>query len=196
MRRQAVERPRRGQATEDEIRLWREATRDVRPLIETARVPEPPPAAPTAQPPASTAPSRSVSQLPAHVPAQPLPVVQGRGSVAGLDRRSAMRLRRGTLAVEARLDLHGMTQEEAHHALNGFLSAQIRAERRVVLVITGRGFSQSGREPGETGGILRRSLPRWLHEGANRERVLAYSPAQPRHGGNGAFYVLLRRRRD
>lgn len=197
MRRRGDERGRRTSATEDEIRLWREATRDVRPLIETAKaVPPAPPPAPASEPTATRPAQRTPARTPPHVPAQPLPVVQGRGAVAGLDRRSAMRLRRGTLPVEARLDLHGLTQDEAHHALNGFLATQTRADRRVVLVITGRGFSPGERGSGEGSGVLRRSLPRWLHEGANRERVLAYSPAQPRHGGAGAFYVLLRRRRE
>jgi DNA-nicking Smr family endonuclease len=54
-------------------------------------------------------------------------------------------------------------------------------------VVTGKGL--------ETGGTLRHMVPRWLNEEPNRARVLAYSPAQPRHGGSGALYVLLRRRR-
>ena len=80
-----------------------------------------------------------------------------------------------------------MTREQAHPALNQFLAASQAAGRRTVLVITGKGGSGSG--------ILKQAVPRWLHEGSNRDRVLAYLPARPQHGGEGALYVLLRRLR-
>jgi len=203
VRRLDADRGRRARVSEADAKLWREATRDVKPIRETPAEAAPPlPFAPVSpEPPpalaASAAPKALVRALPpVQIPVQPAAVPAGGSSVAGLDRGSAARLRRGTLPVEARLDLHGLTQEQAHHALNGFLARQFAAERRVVLVITGRGFSTRGQASAEGTGILRRSLPRWLHEGVNRERVLAWSPAQPRDGGSGAFYVLLRRRRD
>jgi DNA-nicking Smr family endonuclease len=102
----------------------------------------------------------------------------------GLDRRTAERLRRGELPIEARLDLHGLTQEEAHAALGRFLGRAHGAGQRCLLVITGKGA------------VLREAVPRWLAEGETRARILASSPAQPRHGGGGALYVLLRRIRD
>ncbi|HEX7970035.1 MAG TPA: Smr/MutS family protein, partial [Stellaceae bacterium] len=102
--------------------------------------------------------------------------------------RNAERLRRGELGIEARLDLHGMTQEEAHRALDDFLACAQHAGRRCVLVITGKGGA--GR-----GGILRSAVPRWLNEAPNRARLLAFAAAQPKHGGAGALYLLLRRRR-
>ncbi|HUH83193.1 MAG TPA: Smr/MutS family protein [Stellaceae bacterium] len=105
----------------------------------------------------------------------------------GIDRRSAQRLRRGDRPIEARLDLHGMTQEEAHRALAGFVARAWSGERRTLLVITGKG--------GARGGVLRAAVPRWLGEAPNAGRVLAIAPAQPKDGGAGAFYVLLRRRR-
>jgi DNA-nicking Smr family endonuclease len=113
--------------------------------------------------------------------------VAGRAA-AGLDRRSAEKLRRGELRLEARLDLHGMTQDEAHRALAAFLVRAQEAGKRCVLVITGKG-------DGERGGVLRAAVPRWLGEAPHRGRVLATAPAQPRDGGAGALYVLLRRRR-
>jgi DNA-nicking Smr family endonuclease len=113
--------------------------------------------------------------------------VAGRAA-SGLDRRSAEKLRRGELRLEARLDLHGMTQDEAHRALAGFLVRAQEAGKRCVLVITGKGS-------GERGGVLRAAVPRWLGEAPHRGRVLATAPAQPRDGGAGALYVLLRRRR-
>jgi DNA-nicking Smr family endonuclease len=110
------------------------------------------------------------------------------GAPAGLDRRTARRLRRGELPIEDWLDLHGRTQEEAHAALGRFLAAAEAAGRRCVLVITGKGAR------GEGGGVLRRMVPRWLNEPANRARVVALAPARPRDGGEGALYLLLRRR--
>jgi DNA-nicking Smr family endonuclease len=107
----------------------------------------------------------------------------------GLDRRTAERLRGGALPIEARLDLHGMTQAEAHRALDTFLARAVEAEKRCVLVITGKG----GRMAGD--GVLRAAVPRWLNEAPNRARLLAFAPAQPQHGGAGALYLLLRRRR-
>jgi DNA-nicking Smr family endonuclease len=104
---------------------------------------------------------------------------------AGLDKASAERLKRGRYPIEARLDLHGMTQEQAHRALNGFVSRSRAIGRRVVLVITGHGrFS---------GGILKAAVPRWLNEPGLRPHLLATASAQPRDGGTGALYLLLRK---
>jgi DNA-nicking Smr family endonuclease len=106
----------------------------------------------------------------------------------GLDRRTWLRLKRGQVAVEQTLDLHGRTQADAHGALGAFLATAQAAGGRCVLVVTGKGL--------ESGGTLRHMVPRWLNEGANRERIVAFCPAQARHGGAGALYVLLRRRRE
>jgi DNA-nicking Smr family endonuclease len=105
----------------------------------------------------------------------------------GLDRRTAERLRKGQIAVEARLDLHGHTQAEAHRALVGFVAGSAAAGRRCVLVITGKGTRGAG--------VLRASVPAWLNDPALRPKVLAFAPARPRDGGEGALYVLLRRAR-
>lgn len=117
-------------------------------------------------------------------PHGPAPHVSG----TGLDRRSAQRLKRGQMPIEAWLDLHGMTQAEAHCALHRFITASAQAGRRNLLVITGKGSSTEG-------GVLRAAVPHWLAEDENRARVLAFTQAQPRHGGAGALYLLLRRRR-
>jgi DNA-nicking Smr family endonuclease len=107
---------------------------------------------------------------------------------AGIDRANAERLKRGLHRIEARLDLHGMTQAEAHRTLSDFVAASRGAGRRCVLVITGRGLGQRGP------GVLKSSVPRWLEESELRRHVLAIAPAQPHHGGPGATYLLLRRR--
>ncbi|EDP62134.1 hypothetical protein BAL199_11166 [alpha proteobacterium BAL199] len=124
----------------------------------------------------------------------------GHGTAPGIDRRTQLRLKRGQLPIEARIDLHGLTREKAHAGLNRFLARQDALGRRCVLVITGKGrpdWQQPawGSEERETG-VIRRALPGWLDDHPNKQRVLAYAPAQPQDGGSGAWYVLLRRRRD
>ncbi len=143
----------------------------------------PAPAAPPRPAPDAAAERRAPPALP---PAPPAPALD---RFAGIDRANAERLRRGRRPIEARLDLHGMTQAEAHRALAVFVEASWAAERRCVLVITGRGLGLSGP------GVLKAAAPRWLEEAALRRHILAIAPAQPRDGGAGALYLLLRRRR-
>lgn len=123
-------------------------------------------------------------------PSTPSPPELLSGQTTSVDRRTADRLKRGRLAVEARLDLHGMGQADAHRALNRFIQSSYDQGLRTVLVITGKGLFSQGR------GVLRDRLGDWLNMGPLRHKVLSYVPAQPKHGGGGAFYVLLRRRRD
>ncbi len=104
-----------------------------------------------------------------------------------LDRRTWLRLKRGQVEVELRLDLHGQTQAQAHQRLQTFVADAAARGCRSVLIVTGKGL--------ETGGTLRHMVPRWLNEEPNRARVVAFTPAQPRDGGTGALYVLLRRQR-
>jgi DNA-nicking Smr family endonuclease len=103
--------------------------------------------------------------------------------IGALDRRSAQRLKRGAIPIEARLDLHGMTQSEAHEALARFLGRAQKLGTRTVLVITGKS------------GVLHSAVPRWLDEGDNRARILAASRAHAQHGGSGALYLMLRRKK-
>jgi DNA-nicking Smr family endonuclease len=111
------------------------------------------------------------------------------GSRDGLDRRKAERLSRGKLPIEATLDLHGLRQVEAHRRLEAFLADCQAAGKRCVLVVTGKGLHK------EEGGVLRGAVPHWLNEAPNRGRVLSFDYAQQKHGGTGALYILLRRRR-
>jgi DNA-nicking Smr family endonuclease len=153
--------------------LWREAMRGVVPL---SGRPSPPPTRPPVVVEARPAPRHRA--LP--------PLAAG---FAGVDRATGERLKRGLYPIEAQLDLHGMTQADAHRALSGFVAASREAGRRCVLVITGRGLNS------DEGGILRRAVPRWLDEPGMRPSLLAIAPARPHHGGAGALYLLLRRRR-
>jgi DNA-nicking Smr family endonuclease len=180
--------------------LWRFAVRDATPLPGRATAPEPVPPEPAPPPPEATVPGEV--PRPRRVRASARPIVLPRLDVAstpGLDARSAERLKRGQLPIEARLDLHGLTQEAARSALDGFIAEAYAAGRRAVLIITGRGLKPRGDDDDPwrrtSGGVLKSMTPRWLNEAPNRSRVLAFTEAQPRHGGAGALYVLIRRHR-
>ena len=147
--------------------------------------PSRPAAAPTLAATAKLAPRQQRAPVgqPAHRP----------GHLPGVDRRTAERLRRGKMPIEARLDLHGHNLQQAHQAVNAFIAAHYAAGHRCLLVITGKGNrQQDGRR---TTGVLKSALPGWLADGVNRERVLSYAIAQPTDGGRGAMYILLRRHR-
>lgn len=132
------------------------------------------------------------------VPRRSAPAVVAKAN-GGLDKRSAERLRRGQMTIDGRLDLHGHTQADAHRALDAFVAGSYRAGRRCVLIITGKGGARDdvggGIMPDRDSGVLRRNLPRWLGEGPVRQMVLRIESARPQHGGEGAYYVLLRRKR-
>ncbi len=170
-------------ADPDDFEVWRRMTRTVRPLPGRSAPPEARPAEPTAKrepepPPPPSWPGE----------AAPRPAPAG----AGLDKRTARRIRRGALPIDARIDLHGLTREEAFRRLSRFIAESQAAGRRLVLVVTGKG-RRSG--DGMAAGVIRREAPLWLARPPNAARVLDTAPAQPRHGGDGALYVYLRKQR-
>ncbi len=112
-----------------------------------------------------------------------------------MDRRRFDNLRRGRLEPEARIDLHGMTTGRAHAALTGFILRAHAEDLRLVLVITGKGRADDTPLSHRRHGILRHSVPHWLAGPPLNARVLQVAGAHQRHGGAGAFYVYLRRRR-
>lgn len=113
-----------------------------------------------------------------------------------MDAKAYGRLKRGKLAPEARLDLHGMTLEEAHPALAGFVHSAHARGFRLVLVITGKGQREDPFDPlPRRRGVLRTQVPQWLRMPPLAPLVLQVSEAHVRHGGQGAYYVYLRRRR-
>lgn len=154
---------------------------------------ETPVEAPAVQKPAVQKPAAARRPKPAESPSRErserLPEL-GPDTAPGLDKRTAARLRRGQLPIEARIDLHGLTRDEAHRALEGFLGSAHDAGKRCVLVITGKGLRASGEM-----GVLRDAVPRWLNAPPIRPLILAFRPAPPRDGGAGALYVLLKRKR-
>ncbi|HWN52344.1 MAG TPA: Smr/MutS family protein [Xanthobacteraceae bacterium] len=107
-------------------------------------------------------------------------------------RREKQQLARGRLAIEARIDLHGMTQAEAHGALRRFLHRSWASDAKFVLVITGKGAPNA---PRGDRGILRQQVPLWLALPEFRRYVLGFDAAHTGHGGEGALYVRLRKAR-
>jgi DNA-nicking Smr family endonuclease len=110
------------------------------------------------------------------------------GAASGLDRRIVHRLRKGEYAVQAHLDLHGLTKAEAKEAVSAFLTAERAAGHRCVLIIHGRGLRSKDQIP-----VLKERLTVWLSSGRLSRAVLAFATARPSDGGAGAVYVLLRR---
>ena len=104
------------------------------------------------------------------------------GDVSQMHKSHGKRFLRGQIPIEARLDLHGMTQNIAHKCLNEFIEQSYIRGLRKVIVVTGKGQ-----------GILKNQTPRWLNDPMLRRFILSFSYAQPRDGGDGALYVLLRK---
>jgi len=140
---------------------------------------------PAAPSPAETPPApREKPPTPAGVAASPLP--------QAFDADVSRALARGKRAPEASLDLHGMTLLAAERAVARFLAAAAAEGRRVVLIVTGKGMRLEGGRV--FGGRIRAEFPGWLERDDNRALIAGVRSAHPRHGGSGAFYVLLRRR--
>lgn len=108
----------------------------------------------------------------------------------GIDRPTRRKLAKGRLSLEAKIDLHGMTQAQAHGVLVAFLHRALGEGRRHVLVVTGKGSSLG------SDGVLRRAVPAWFATPAFRGLVSGWEDAARGHGGSGALYVRLRRKRE
>jgi DNA-nicking Smr family endonuclease len=185
---EAVVAPRRRRALSAEERaLWESVAKQIKPLRKMTRSKMPNPA-PIEESSIATRPAgKSLPAAPAAKllkPARPPPL-------APLGRRERAQLSRGRKEIEARLDLHGMTQSRAHRALQSFLQRASSDGLTFVLVITGKGTatSDSGR------GVLRRQVPEWLNLPEFRALVVGFEQAHIGHGGEGALYVRIRRAR-
>lgn len=118
------------------------------------------------------------------------------GAAPRMDRKRFGKLKRGKIQPEARLDLHGMTLAQAHPVLNRFIFDSYAQGRRLVLVITGKGKRRDSLDPIPVRtGVLRHQVPHWLHTPPLAQAVLQVNPAHLKHGGEGAYYVYLRRGR-
>jgi DNA-nicking Smr family endonuclease len=192
----------------EDRRLWESVAGQVRPIASPLAEPRRP-VKPLAGPP----PDAGVP--PAVVPAAPMasfrfgeraqtassthdlaPTLAERLGAEPMDRRTSRRIRKGGQGPEARVDLHGMTMAQAHPALIRFLMTAHASDRRMVLVITGKGKDRDEGGPLPVPvGVLRHQIPHWLTLPPLRAIVLRIAPAQRQHGGDGAYYVFLRRRR-
>jgi DNA-nicking Smr family endonuclease len=181
--------PRRSRAlTADEHALWSHVTRSVAPLRRRRPVPKPEAAAEESeQQPPRPAPPAPVLRTPA-----PRPTPRPPG-LAPIDRRLKQKLARGREGIDRSIDLHGLTQAEAHAALVRFLRNARADGARLVLVITGKG----GRSDDFTvdRGVLRRQVPLWLRSAELRDSVIGFDWAHAAHGGEGALYVRIRKSR-
>jgi len=169
----------------EERRLWAEVARNVAPLRGRAR--------PETEPPAEARPeplphSRPLTPAKALGPPAPPPL-------APIEPKTRLGLRRGTRRPDAVLDLHGFRQAEAHDALIGFLRRSQAAGHSLVIVVTGKGAPASSDSFLQARGVLKRLVPHWLRLPDLRPLVVGFEEAGPHHGGAGALYVRLRRRR-
>lgn len=182
----------------EDRRLWTHVAAGVKPL-DPARAltlpaepePEADPAPTAAKPAARAAPARSI--VPAVPPPPPL---------AALEKGLKRRLTRGRRDADARIDLHGLTQDAAHRRLIAFLRQSQAAGHALVIVITGKGAPKRLREldeeafrpdPYASRGVLRRVVPQWLALPEMRSLVIGFEEASAGHGGAGALYVRIRR---
>jgi DNA-nicking Smr family endonuclease len=175
----------RRRLTEEEEHLWAVVARSIKPLRAGKRAP---PAAP-AKPSQGARPVKKADRPPAAaIPHPKLPA-----SAIAIARREKQQLARGKTEIGGRIDLHGMTQAQAHDALLHFLRRYQAEGAKFVLVITGKG-SAGAVARGERG-VLRRQVPLWLGLPEFRVCVLGFDSAHVGHGGEGALYVRLRRAR-
>lgn len=169
----------------DEIKLWDAVAKTVRPMHDSLETPLPVSVPQPKDKSRVREKSQSIAQRDdgstKHHKPSPQP--------SQLDRRTAEKLRKGKMPVEAILDLHGMTQDQAHSALKGFVSRAFEQQKRCVLVITGKGLRSDG------DGVLKTRLPLWLSLEPLCNMVLQSTPAHKKHGGGGAFYLYLKRLR-
>lgn len=188
--------------TAEELALWQYVTRDVKRssrrvianvtaepdntlygnVQPTSKIARPP--IPQAPAPASPRPSRALTL----------------GAPDGMDRRMAQRFARGEMKIDARLDLHGMSLSQAESAVTYFVQSASAAGHRCLIVVTGKGrrgdhHSSDQGIDAPARGRIRAETPHWLNRPSLRPLILAVREAHFRHGGGGALYVLLKRRR-
>ncbi len=190
----------RRRLSDEERALWKGVTRSIAPIrkqsVEVKDEPEPPAPRPVAALRPTPRPSprtKSNSKSVAPKSAVPAPNRPEPPPLAPLGRRFRQRLARGTREIDGRLDLHGMTQAQAHGALIGFLRGAQARGSKLVLVITGKGVG--GGDPYSERGVLKRQVPLWLRLPECHSLIVGFEAAGIGHGGEGALYVSLRRLR-
>lgn len=190
--------------SDEERQIWDHVASRIQPLKSSHRRPKssypaedkhPFPENPPADIPAAPKKQKKQTRI---MPFSALPVPQKEKpvpSLSSVERKTLRALKKGQRNVEAKLDLHGLYQEEAFYALKAFLHRSSAHGKTIVLVVTGKGKqADTDFSPAFDGrGILRRMLPHWLASPELRQLVLGYEEASIRHGGSGAYYVRLRK---
>jgi DNA-nicking Smr family endonuclease len=177
--------------SDEERELFETTLEDARPLKKNGRLPK-----------------KRTKREPVQAPSvpmkkEPLPAGPVSRNTVGIDGNTADRLRRGLIEPQARLDLHGLTERDAHRALLTFLRGARSRKLRLVLVVTGKGRTPGSNLGDEAmfdlgldmsmRGVLRMMTPRWLKEPGIAELIADMREAHRRHGGSGALYVYLRK---
>jgi DNA-nicking Smr family endonuclease len=180
---------RRGPLSEEEQALWSAFVRSITPLRPGRATPKTLPAPGKRETPNQPRPPARQQS-----PPQPPPPVKS-PPLAPLERRLKQRVARGHETVEARIDLHGMTQQQAHEALLGFLRRAQANGQKIALVVTGKGARRAAHDDLSERGVLRRQVPLWLALPEFRSLVVGFDAAHVSHGGEGALYVRVRRLR-
>jgi DNA-nicking Smr family endonuclease len=172
--------------SEEERKLWESVARQVKPLRASPRLKRPP--ATEAETPAVVSAVTPRPASPVKISPPPKPHAP---PLAPIGRRERAQISRGKKEIDARIDLHGMTQSRAHRALLSFLHRAHHEGFTFVLVITGKGKLGAESERG----VLRRQVPQWLALPEFRAMVVGFEEAHVGHGGEGALYVRVRRAR-
>ncbi|MGJ0424568.1 Smr/MutS family protein [Methylocystis sp.] len=162
-----------------EAELWMMATADVRPARARPKKPFSP--TPSSEGPAPMSPSEpsAVRDRPGAPKPPPRPI--------DIDPRTFVKIKRGRIEVDAKLDLHGLRQAEAQRSLTAFLRRCQANGARIAIIVTGKGLTR------DEGGVLRRVVPMWLEAPNLRDVVVGFGEAARHHGGEGALYVRIRR---
>lgn len=194
----------RRQLSEDDVALWRQVAQTAERLHPKAKLPvmpkpklkltAKPKDVPFAPPADFAVGAKAQTRLPVH---NLMPSISERVTrqPVQMDKKAFGKLKRGKLLPEGKIDLHGMTADQAHGALNGFILREHGAGKRLVLVITGKGKSKEDAGPIPTRrGVLKHQVPQWLMLAPLKSCVMQVAEAHLRHGGGGAYYVYLRRR--
>ena len=195
--------PAPGGLTPEEAQLWRRLAATVTPIHPPAPVPPKPlPPTPAATPALAKPALRVRGRVPPPLPAAPPPPARPTPlTVQGLDGSWDKKLAKGPIEPDRTVDLHGLTLDAAHARLDFAIAEALAGQARVILLIAGKPRPHGDHDQanhsdrGQRRGAIRAKLLDWLAASRHAPRIAAVRPAQPRHGGAGAVYVVLRRGR-
>ncbi|MBR1915894.1 MAG: Smr/MutS family protein [Alphaproteobacteria bacterium] len=170
--------------TDDDKIVWQKATEGVKPVKTTDHV-------------AVSAPKKIKKRIQKDITPNCRPYRHdlALGTSSDIDKNTMRRFKRGEFGVEALLDLHGLTTDAAYEAVKNFIISCFERQKRAVMIITGKGKIHESDDIFDTKGVLKKSVPEWLRSDMLRPMILSYIHPLPKLGGDGALYILLRRKR-